>query len=194
MIERICVDRRKCNPEVLETVIEIAIELAKQSLNGMRIGTLFVVGDEEKVLEKSKPLILDPLANYQKEIKDIRDGNVQGTIKELAKMDGAFVVSADGYVLSAARHIETSAQNIDIPMGYGSRHAAAASISKETSAVAVVLSEKSGVVTIFDDGELVGEIMLGVGGLEKIKPHIKGEYEKIVEKNLNLTIIVKKKE
>ncbi len=191
MAGRICWEVKKCNPDVLETVIEIAVGIARQSIDRARMGALFVVGDEEEVLKKSKPLILDPLANYPKEMKDLRDANVQGTIKELAKLDGAFVISGDGYVLSAARHIEASSRDIDLPMGFGSRHMAAASISKETDAVTVVVSEDEGVVRIFDDGGLVGEILMGVWDLEKIKPHIKGEYEKIVEKNLNLTMIVK---
>lgn len=191
MAGRICKRARNCNLEVLETVIEIAVGIARQSIDGARTGALFVVGDEEEVLKKSKPLILDPLANYPKEVKDIRDANVQGTIDELAKLDGAFVISGDGYVLSAARHIEASSRNIDLPMGFGSRHMAAASISKETDAVAVVVSESDGVVRVFDDGELIGEILTGVWDLEKIKPHIRGEYEKIVEKDLNLTMVVK---
>ncbi|MCW3130579.1 MAG: diadenylate cyclase [Methanophagales archaeon] len=193
MAEIICSRvKRKCNPEVLETVIEIAVGIAKQSRSKAKKGTLFVVGDEEKVLEKSKPLILDPLAPYPKEIKDIREADIQGTIKELAKLDGAFVVSGDGYVLSAARHIEASSRNIDLPMGFGSRHMAAASISKETDAVAVVVSDNDEVVRVFDDGELVGEIISGVWNLEKIKPHVKDKYEKIVKRDLNLSMIVKK--
>jgi diadenylate cyclase len=192
MAERICSRvGRKCNPDVLETVIEIAVGIARQSINRTGRGTLFVVGDEEEVLEKSKPLILDPLANYPKEVKDIRGADIQGTIKELAKLDGAFVVSGDGYVLSAARHIEASSRNIDLPMGFGSRHMAGASISKETDAVAVVVSDNDEVVRVFDDGELVGEIISGIWDLEKIRPHIKGNYEKIVKKDLNLTMIVK---
>lgn len=192
MAGRICREVRKSDPEVLETVIEIAIGIARQRVEGGSIGALFVVGDEEEVLKRSKPLILDPLANYPKEVKDIRDADIQGTIKELAKMDGAFVVSGDGYVLSAARYIEVSARDIDLPMGFGSRHMAAASISKETDAVAVVVSEGDAVVRVFDDGMLVAEIITGIGDLEMIKPHIKGEYEKIVEKDLNLTMIVKR--
>ncbi len=192
MAERICSRvERKCNPDVLETVIEIAVGIARQSINRTGRGTLFVVGDEEKVLKKSKPLILDPIAPYPKEVKDIRGADIQGTIKELAKLDGAFVVSGDGYVLSAARHIEASSRNIDLPMGFGSRHMAGASISKETDAVAVVVSDNDEVVRVFDDGELVGEIISGIWDMEKIKPHIKGNYEKIVEKDLNLTMIVK---
>ncbi|RCV63354.1 Diadenylate cyclase [Methanophagales archaeon] len=190
MAARICREERRCNSEVLETVIEIAVGLVRQSVDQMRrLGALFVVGDEEEVLNKSRPLILDPVANYPKDVKDIRDANIQGTLKELAKLDGAFVISSDGYVLSAARHIES--RNVDLPLGFGSRHMAAASISKETDAVAVVVSESENVVRVFNDGELVGEIMSGVWDLKKIKPHIKGDYEKIVNKDLNLTMIVK---
>ncbi|MBA7552441.1 hypothetical protein ES705_45002 [subsurface metagenome] len=54
-----------------------------------------------------------------------------------------------------------------------------------------MVSESDGVVRVFDDGELIGEILTGVWDLEKIKPHIRGEYEKIVEKDLNLTMVVK---
>ncbi len=192
MAGRICREVRKCDPEVLETVIEIAVGIARQRVEGWSIGALFVVGDEEEVFKRSKPLILDPLAHYPKELKDLRDANVQGTIKELAKLDGAFVISGDGSVLSAARYIEASSRGIDIPMGFGSRHMAAASISKETDAMAVVVSESDGVVRIFGDGELIAEIITGTGDLEKVKPHIKGDYEKIVERDLNVTIIVKK--
>ncbi|MCW3138946.1 MAG: diadenylate cyclase [Methanophagales archaeon] len=192
MAGRICKAKGNCVPEVLETVVEIAVGIARQSIERRRMGALFVVGDEDRVLKKSTPLILDPLAGHPKEVKDIRNANVQGTIKELAKLDGAFIVSADGYVLSAARYIEASYRNINLPMGFGSRHMAAASISKDTDAVAVVVSESDGVVRIFDSGELVAEILSGIWELDKIKPHIRGKYEKIIEKNLGLTMIMKK--
>jgi DNA integrity scanning protein DisA with diadenylate cyclase activity len=192
MFRRICSEVRKCNLEVLETVIEIAVGIARQHGERSSIGALFVVGDEEEVLKRTKPLILDPLERYPKELKDIRDANVQGTLKELSKLDGAFVISGDGYALSAARYIQVTAHDIDLPLGFGSRHMAAASISKETDAVVVMVSEDDGVVRIFDDGELVGEIISGIWNLEMIKPRIQGEYEKIVERNLNFTMIVKR--
>ena len=192
VVGRICKAKGNCEPEVLETVVEIAVGIARQSIERRRMGALFVVGDEDRVLKKSTPLILDPLGCHPKEVKDIRNANVQSTIKELAKLDGAFIVSADGYVLSAARYIEASYRDIDLPMGFGSRHMAAASISKDTDAVAVVVSESDGVVRIFDNGDLVAEILSGIWELDRIKPHIRGKYEKIIEKNLGLTMIMKK--
>ncbi len=182
---------RECAPEVLETVLEIAISLARRGSEGKSIGALFVVGDADAVLRRSKPLILDPLEGYPREKKDIRDANVQGTINELAKMDGAFIISGDGSVLSATRYIETIARYVDLPLGFGSRHMAAASISKETDAVAVVVSESDGIVRLFDDGELVAELIPWVGNLERVKPRIKGEFEKIVLTTKNVTMMVK---
>ena len=80
------------------------------------------------------------------------------TIKELAQLDGAFIVSDQGFVLSAARYIETHSKEIDLPLGLGSRHLAAASISHETRAIAVVVSESS-IVRIMDDGKIIAEII-----------------------------------
>ncbi|MBN1455379.1 MAG: diadenylate cyclase [Methanomicrobia archaeon] len=190
-IKRRC---QECEPEVLETVLEIALSLARRGSEGKSIGALFVIGDADAVLRRSKPLILDPLEGYPREKKDIRDANVQGTINELAKMDGAFIISGDGYVLSATRYIETIARYVDLPLGFGSRHMAAASISKETDAVAVVVSESDGIVRLFDDGALVAELIPWVGELKLVQPRIKGEIETIVDTTKNVTVIVRKGE
>ena len=61
---------------------------------GRKIGTLFVFSDEKEVLKRSRPLILDPLFGHPPELKKIGDPNMRETIKELAQLDGAFVVSA----------------------------------------------------------------------------------------------------
>ena len=187
-IRSICANEWHGGADVLELVLEIAVDLARQH----DAGALFVVGDEQEVLVRSTPLILDPLQQYPKQMKDLRDTNVQGTIKELAKMDGAFVISSDGYVLSATRYIDTSARSIDLPLGLGSRHMAAASISRETGAIGVAVSERDGVVRIFSGGELVAELMPGLWDMDMLKPRIRGEYERIFEKESNLTIILKR--
>jgi diadenylate cyclase len=103
-------------------------------------------------------MILDPLYGHPSESKRIDDPDVRESLKELAQLDGAFVVSDEGVVLSAARYIDAVSENVSVPMGLGSRHVAAASVSKQTSAVAVAVSESS-MVRMFDDGELVSEII-----------------------------------
>lgn len=125
---------------------------------GRRIGTLFTFGDAEAVLARSRPLILDPLAGHAEEAKHIRDPNLRGTIKELAQLDGAFVVSNEGVVVSACRYLDAQASDVVLPYGLGSQHLAGSSISQVTDAVAVVVSESS-MVRVFDDGKLIAEII-----------------------------------
>src|SRR5439155_9194704 len=48
--------------------------------------------------------------------------------------------------------------DLDVPLGLGSRHIAAATMSAATNAVAIVISESS-VVRLFCHGKLVGEII-----------------------------------
>jgi DNA integrity scanning protein DisA with diadenylate cyclase activity len=97
------------------------------------------------------------------------------TVKELAQLDGAFLISDDGIVLSATRYINASSEGIDLPLGLGSRHMAAASITKHTNAIAVVVSESS-VVRILDDGEIVSEIIPELWLFRRHGLHLKGPY------------------
>lgn len=170
LLSRIRTEELGINAQTLEAVIVLAVEIAREGREGRKVGTLFVVSDTEEVFRRSKPLILDPLLGHAPENKHIGDPNVRETVKELAQLDGAFVVSDDGVFLSATRYINASSEGIELPLGLGSRHMAAASVSKRTNAVAVVVSESS-VVRIFDEGEVVSEIipelwLLRRGGLD----------------------------
>ena len=158
VFEEICSEKRQVNADVLKQTVSLAVEIAREGREGRKIGTLFVVGDSRAVMKRSKPLILDPLLGHADESKQIHDPDMRETIKELAQLDGAFLVSNSGVVLSAARYIDAASERLDLPLGLGSRHMAGASISKQTSAVAVVVSESS-MVRMFDDGELVSEIV-----------------------------------
>ena len=158
IFEEICSEKRQVNAKVLKHTISLAVEIAREGREGRKIGTLFVVGDSGEVMRRSKPLILDPLQGHADEDKQIEDPDTRETIKELAQLDGAFLVSNAGVVLSAARYIDAASDNLDLPLGLGSRHMAGASISHQTNAVAVVVSESS-MVRMFDDGELVSEIV-----------------------------------
>jgi hypothetical protein len=98
------------------------------------------------------------VGGHPKSIRHVSDPNLRGTIKELAQLDGAFVVSHDGFVLSACRYLDVLASNVELPLGLGSRHIAAANMSAVTNDVGVVVSE-SAVVRLFCHGKLVGEII-----------------------------------
>jgi diadenylate cyclase len=158
LLDEVCSERRGVNNRTLRRVVNLAVEIAREGREGRKIGTLFVVGDSEAVLKHSRPMILDPLHGHPDESKRIDDPDVRETLKELAQLDGAFVVSDEGVVLSAARYIDAISNQLEVPLGLGSRHVAAASVSSRTNAVAVVVSESS-TVRMFDDGELVAEIV-----------------------------------
>ena len=173
LFEDICTKRRGVDTRVLEEVVALAVEVAREGREGRKIGTLFVVGDTEEVLRRSRPMILDPLYGHPDESKRIDDPDVRETLKELAQLDGAFVVSDEGVVVSAARYIDAVSESLSVPLGLGSRHMAAASVSKQTSAVAVVVSESS-MVRMFDDGELVSEIIPELWMFDGYTPHLQG--------------------
>jgi len=158
IFEEICSEKRQVNAKVLKQTISLAVEIAREGREGRKIGTLFVVGDSGEVMRRSKPMILDPLQGHADEDKQIEDPDTRETIKELAQLDGAFLVSNSGVVLSAARYIDAASDSLNLPLGLGSRHMAGASISQQTRAVSVVVSESS-MVRMFDDGELVSEIV-----------------------------------
>jgi hypothetical protein len=157
-IDEVCSEERGVDTRTLKKVVELAVEIAREGREGRKIGTLFVVGDSEAVMERSKPLILDPLLGHPDEVKHITDPNARETVKELAQLDGAFVVSDGGVVLSAARYVDAVSDDLELPLGLGSRHVAGASVSSRTNAVAVVVSENS-MVRVFDDGKVVAEIV-----------------------------------
>ena len=157
-VRDICRQVQNHDTDLLESVLNLAIEIAREGREGRKIGTLFTVGDSEVVLEQSRPLVMDPLLGHPDGNKHIGRPNMREAIKEFAQLDGGFVVDADGVVRSAARYFDASSQGIDLPQGLGSRHMAGASISRNTKAVAVVVSESS-MVRIFRDGEVASEIV-----------------------------------
>ncbi|MCB0282057.1 MAG: diadenylate cyclase [Calditrichaeota bacterium] len=169
---------------VLKNVIELAVEIAREGREGRKIGTIFTVGGEQKVIDLSHPLILDPLAGHASEKKKIADISVRETIKELSQLDGAFIISRDGEVISATRYLDARKENVDLPLGLGSRHVAAASISRETGCVAIVVSE-SAVVRIILDGKIIAEILPELWLFHQQRSAISDALiEKISDKNI----------
>ena len=176
MFESILCQITEYDPDVLESLIELAVAIAREGREGKRVGTLFMLGDENAVLARSRSLILDPLLGHPESARHITDLNLRGTIKELAQLDGGFVVSQAGIVLSACRYLDGIAAEVEVPLGLGSRHIAAANMSAVTKAVGIVVSESS-VVRIFCHGQLVGEIIPELWMIDHAT-HIRGTVKK----------------
>jgi DNA integrity scanning protein DisA with diadenylate cyclase activity len=141
--------------ETLKIVVDLAVEIGREGREGKPVGTLFVVGDTRKVMQSSHATGFDPVRGYGRADRRLTDPRVREGIKEIAQLDGAFVVSPDGTVEAAARYIDASAENVSVTKGLGARHWAAAAITRRTKSVAVAVSETNGTVRIFHNGEVV---------------------------------------
>ncbi|ADB61344.1 protein of unknown function DUF147 [Haloterrigena turkmenica DSM 5511] len=147
--------KSRAEPEVIKAVLELAIELGKKGQKGKPVGALFVVGDAGKVMNKSRPLSYNP---FEKSHVHVGDPIVNVMLKEFSRLDGAFVISDAGKIVSAYRYLEPSAEGVDIPKGLGARHMAGGAITRDTNAITIVLSESDGLVRAFKAGELILEV------------------------------------
>jgi len=144
--------------DVFEAVVSLALELAHEGREGKPVGAIFVVGDHEKVLEISRQITLNPFRGYEESERNILDPTLRDTIKEFAALDGAFVITADGTVVTSGRHLSAALEGEDFPQGLGSRHVAAAGISDVTNAIAITISESTGTVRVFRGGKILVEL------------------------------------
>ena len=152
-------DLRKLETKVpldtLKTVVDLAVAIGREGREGKAVGTMFIVGDHKKVLDESRPGGFDFVKGYTRKERNIFDGKVREGLKEISQLDGMFIIAADGTVEGSARIIDTSPVEITMTKGLGSRHFSGAAISKNTKAIAVVVSQTSGTVRIFQNGEVV---------------------------------------
>ena len=150
--------------ETLKLVVDLAVQIGREGREGKPVGTMMVVGDHRKVLENCRPLVFDPVKGYKVPQRDLHETAVREAVKEIAPLDGAFVISSSGVVVAACQLLETGGTgSITISSGLGTRHWAGAAISKKTKGIAVVVSESNGSVRIFQNGEVMLRIEPGPG-------------------------------
>ncbi len=138
--------------EVLRLVVDLSTEIGREGREGQPIGTVVVVGDTRRVLKMSRFQNFNPFRGYTKAERDVRDRSVREQIKEIAKLDGAILVGRDGIAEAACLYLDVPSDGIDLAKGFGSRHMAAAGISRHTKAIAFCVSQSSGTLRIFQDG------------------------------------------
>jgi len=147
----------RISPEVIEAIINLAVEISSEGREGRHIGTAFVVGPASELAPYTKQMIINPFTNCPEELRRITDPNIKETVKGFAQLDGVFVINEAGVIQSAGTHINLDLDKAEISGmdGFGTRHRYAAGLTKVTSAVAVVVSESGGAVRIFKDGKLL---------------------------------------
>jgi diadenylate cyclase len=144
---------------VMDALIDLAVSIGVEGWEGRPVGALFVVGDSNTVMEKSRQLTLNPFQGYSEDEKNIMNPDVRHALHAFAVLDGAFIVREDGVVVAAGRYLNfDEEQELDVPLGLGARHMAAAGISRDTDAIAIVVSQTSGSVRVFRRGKAALEL------------------------------------
>jgi diadenylate cyclase len=144
---------------VMDALLELAVSIGVEGWEGRPVGALFVVGDSSTVMEKSRQLTLNPFQGYSEDEKNIMNPDVRHALHAFAVLDGAFIVREDGVVVAAGRYLNFDEEKeLDVPLGLGARHMAAAGISRDTDAIAIVVSQTSGSVRVFRRGKAALEL------------------------------------
>lgn len=148
------------NTQVVESIVGLALDIGHQGFEGHPIGTIFVIGDTAKVMEESRQLTINPFQGLDESARNVTDPSIREAIKNFSVLDGAFVIRTDGVVLAAGRYLDAKADDgtAELPLGLGARHAAAATLSRATGAIAVTVSQSTGTVRVFRGGGVVLEL------------------------------------
>jgi diadenylate cyclase len=162
--EKIAIDTVSLGAEfssqVVEALVSLAMAIGHEGFEGHPIGTIFVLGDSTAVMERSKQLTINPFQGISEAERNVLDPKIREALKNFAVLDGAFVIREDGVVLAAGRLLQVGERSTDVPLqlGLGARHAAAAAITLESKAVAISVSQSSGTVRVFQNGQPVLEL------------------------------------
>lgn len=146
------------NSQVVDALIQLALQIGQEGFEGHPIGTIIAIGDHNAVMETSRQLTINPFQGLSESERNVLDPKIREAIKNFSVLDGAFVIREDGVVLAAGRYLSASDDNVKIPLGLGARHAAAASITATTRCIALVVSQTSGAVRLFKEGNIVLEL------------------------------------
>jgi PAS domain S-box-containing protein len=146
--------------DVFDAVFHICTEISIEGREGKPVGTTFLIGDTKNVLEKSRQIILNPFEGHKPEARVVMNPGLKENIKALAQLDGAFVITGDGFVESVGRYITVDTSSVKLPGGMGTRHNSVAAITQVTKTVGIVVSQSGGVITIFRNGQILKKITL----------------------------------
>ena len=152
----LCSRHRPSTAAVFDAVLGLCLELGKEGKEGKPVGLLVTLGDHERVLERSRQLVLNPFEGHPEEQRSVLSPAARRAVREFSGMDGAFVLRSDGVIVAAGRYLEDlGAEHHELPGGLGARHRAGAGITGETRALAFAISESTGETRVFAGGRIV---------------------------------------
>jgi DNA integrity scanning protein DisA with diadenylate cyclase activity/mannitol/fructose-specific phosphotransferase system IIA component len=147
---------RSVKSEVFERIIAIAHEIALEGREGHPIGTMFVVGNHEKLKNYYRPLVLNPFQGYSRDERNMLNPFMDETVKEFAALDGAFVIDGDGVLEAAGVMVQVpDDKHVTLQGGLGTRHTAAAAFTKAHDCLAIVISQSNGQISLFRNGQML---------------------------------------
>jgi PAS domain S-box-containing protein len=144
----------RVSENVFDAVFHLCVEISREGREGHVVGTSFVIGDTQKVMEHSRPCTINSFEGQSREKRQITSPENAEVIKGLAQMDGAFVIREDGYIEASGRHFIIDNLVLKIPDGYGTRHSSVAAITQMTNAIGFVVSTTGGKISIMKNGEI----------------------------------------
>jgi DNA integrity scanning protein DisA with diadenylate cyclase activity len=139
--------------EVMRAVFRLCLEISALGREGRKVGTAFIIGDHEEVMQLSHQMILNPYTGHPDSDRNILSPENWESVKEFSLLDGVFVISGEGLIQAAGRYLDVDAKELDINKGFGGRHVSAAAITRDTVAIALTVSESGGTVRLFLDGK-----------------------------------------
>jgi DNA integrity scanning protein DisA with diadenylate cyclase activity len=130
--------------EVMRTILNISKRLAKDNQ-----GALFIIADRQKIDGFYRCHY--PQIQFAGNLLSKGMGAV---VEKLATLDGAIIFSPDGEMIAYGSRILKS----ETLLGFGTKHAAARGITLHDDTItAVLVSEESGWIKVFQKGEIVLE-------------------------------------
>lgn len=142
-------------PEVMERALQLVLEIAAEGREGRAIGCTIILGDTTNVRPLTRQLVINPFRGYEEHERSILDPMLEQTVKELSLLDGAFIVDQRGFIHAAGTYLSPPSVDLALASGLGTRHRAAAAMTHATAAIAIVLSQSGGSVSVYRAGEEV---------------------------------------
>ena len=152
------VDEKLLSRELVR-LLEIAQRLSSEGREGKPVGAIFVLGDIDEIEPHTRQLIFNPCKGHPQAVRNIHNPDFFDTLRELAALDGAFLIDKRGVVAKAGVYLDApTSKQVRVRKGLGSRHVAAAAMTAHTDSLALVISESSGNVTVFVQGAALLEL------------------------------------